>query len=154
MAEDERSARLGSSQVRQAKVARWAVRVCFAIVFALNVQCALQFVFDPASYAPAFELSGIPGEAAVRGIGIAFLMWNATYPAFIVFPERFACLGAVVLVQQLIGAVGETAVFFEVHAAHPLLGEAIARFMVFDIAGLVVMGASFALLCACRARCA
>ena len=42
-----------------------AARIAVAIVFALNVQCALQFVLWPDAFAGAYELSGVAGEAAV-----------------------------------------------------------------------------------------
>lgn len=87
-----------------------AARIAVAAVFALNVQCALQFVLWPEAFAGAYELSGVAGEAAVRGLGVAFLMWNATYPTVIASPRRFQALYAVVLVQQAIGLVGETAI--------------------------------------------
>ena len=85
---------------RGVRAAAWGVRGAFALVFAVNVQCALAFVAQPAAYAPAYELSGAAGTAAVQGIGVAFLMWNATYPAVIAQPRRFRSLAVVVLVQR------------------------------------------------------
>ena len=125
---------------------RWAttlVRVAFALVFAVNVQCALSFIVDPQGFAGAYELSGVAGEAAVRGLGVAFLMWNATYPAFIAAPHRFRVLGWVVIAQQAIGLVGETAILASLPAGHEVLVGSIGRFIAFDAAGLVVMLAAF-----------
>lgn len=124
----------------------WFARVAFAAVFALNVMCALQFVIDPGSYAGAYELEGVAGEAAVRGIGIAFLMWNATYPAFIAAPSRFRVLGWVILAQQAIGLVGESLLLCNLPAGHDVLAGSVMRFIAFDGAGLVLMGVAFALL--------
>lgn len=124
----------------------WFARVAFAAVFALNVMCALQFVIDPGSYAGAYELEGVAGEAAVRGIGIAFLMWNATYPAFIAAPSRFRVLGWVILAQQAIGLVGESLLLCSLPAGHDVLASSVMRFIAFDGAGLVLMGVAFALL--------
>lgn len=124
----------------------WFARVAFAAVFALNVMCALQFVIDPGSYAGAYELEGVAGEAAVRGIGIAFLMWNATYPAFIAAPPRFRVLGWVILAQQAIGLVGESLLLCSLPAGHDVLAGSVMRFIAFDGAGLVLMGVAFALL--------
>ena len=45
-----------------------AARIAVALVFALNVQCALQFVLWPGAFAGAYELSGVAGEAAVRSL--------------------------------------------------------------------------------------
>ena len=69
--------------------AAWLARAAFLLVFAINVQCAASFVLWPDAYAPSFEVAGVPGAAAVQGLGIAFLMWNATYPAVIASPLRF-----------------------------------------------------------------
>ena len=73
--------------------AAWLARAAFLLVFAINVQCAASFVLWPDAYAPSFEVAGVPGAAAVQGLGIAFLMWNATYPAVIASPARFRALG-------------------------------------------------------------
>lgn len=121
-----------------------AARIAVAIVFALNVQCALQFVLWPDAFARAYELSGTAGEAAVRGLGVAFLMWNATYPAVIASPRRFQALYAVVLVQQTIGLVGETAILLGLPAGHEVLAASILRFIAFDAGGLALIAAAFA----------
>lgn len=126
------------------KAATWFARVAFAAVFAVNVQCALSFVFFPGDFAAAYELGGVAGEAAVRGIGIAFLMWNATYPAFIVAPQRFRALGWVILAQQAIGLVGESLLLAGLPAGHNVLAASVMRFVAFDGAGLVLMGIAFA----------
>lgn len=126
------------------KAATWFARVAFAAVFVINVQCALSFALWPEAYAGAYELSGVAGEAAVRGIGIAFLMWNATYPAFIASPKRFVPLGWVILAQQAIGLVGESLLLFGLPAGHDVLAASVMRFIAFDGVGLVVMGAAFA----------
>lgn len=124
----------------------WLVRVAFAAVFAVNVWCAISFITVPADYAGAYELGGVAGEAAVRGLGIAFLMWNATYPAFIVSPFRFRVLGWVVLAQQAIGLIGESLMLAALPSGHEVLASSILRFIAFDGAGLVLMTATFALL--------
>lgn len=121
-----------------------AARIAVAIVFAWNVQSALQFVLRPDAFAGAYELSGVAGEAAVRGLGVAFLMWNATYPAVIASPRRFQALYAVVLVQQAIGLVGETAILLGLPAGHEVLATSILRFIAFDAGGLALMAAAFA----------
>lgn len=127
------------SPVKHASAAVWFTRVAFTLVFIINVQCALSFVFAPGSYAASYELSGVAGNAAVQGIGIAFLMWNTTYPAFIASPTRFTALGWVIIAQQAIGLVGESFLLASLPAGHDLLASSVMRFIAFDAGGLVVM---------------
>ena len=129
---------------RREQVARWAVRIVFAAVFAVNVECALAFIANPGAYAGSYELAGVPGEAAVRGLGVAFLMWNVTYPAFIVRPEKWPVLGWVILAQQAVGLVGESLILAGLPAGHGVLAVGIRLFIIFDAAGLVCMAAAFA----------
>ena len=117
----------------------WATRIAFALVFAVNVQCALQFAFVPGDFAAAYELQGVAGEAAVRGLGIAFLMWNVTYPAFIAAPRRFPVLGWVILAQQAVGLIGESALLITLPAGHDVLATSVTRFIAFDAAGFAIM---------------
>ena len=117
----------------------WAVRVGFGLVFLMNVQCAAAFISDPAGYAGAYELTGVAGEAAVRGLGIAFLMWNATYPVFIVWPEHHRTLGWIIVAQQIIGLVGESLLLAHLPAGHDVLAAGISRFVLFDGLGLIVL---------------
>ncbi len=128
------------------RAAGLAARVAVALVFALNVQCAVSFVLWPGAYAGGFELEGVPGAAAVRGLGAAFLMWNATYPAVIANPRRFRALYAVVLAQQAVGLAGESWILLSLPAGHAALAASIVRFIAFDAAGLVLMAAAFAWL--------
>ncbi len=94
----------------------------------------------------------MPGAAAVQGLGVAFLMWNATYPAVIVSPRRFRALGVVVIVQQFVGLVGETWILATLPAGHALLSASIERFIAFDALGLVLMAVSFGWLAASDRR--
>ena len=121
----------------------WFARLAFAAVFVVNVQCAVQFVLWPEAYTSGFELAGVPGATAVRGLGIAFLMWNATYPAVIASPLRFRAVAVIVLVQQAIGLAGESWLRFGLPAGHAALSASIERFILFDAAGLVLMAAAF-----------
>ncbi|WP_261429079.1 hypothetical protein [Xiamenia xianingshaonis] len=147
---------LGAAADRQSRIERelaqvqhsprvwlWAVRIAFAVVFIVNVQCALVFAFDPGSYAGAYQLEGPAGNAAVAGLGVAFLMWNATYPLFIWQPERFRVLGWIIMAQQAIGLVGECAIYLGLPAGFELLASSIMAFAAFDGFGLAVMAATF-----------
>lgn len=129
----------------KARIATGVVRVSFALVFAVNVHCALSFVLDPQTFASSYELSGVPGIVAIQGMGVAFLMWNATYPAVIVSPKRFRALAVVVLAQQVIGLAGESWILLSIPADHPLLTSSIERFIAFDALGLVLTTAALGL---------
>ena len=135
------------------RAAIWACRAAFALVFAVNVHCALSFAVDPASYTGGFELTGVAGEAATRGMGVAFLMWNCTYPLVIWRPARHRALAGVVLAQQVVGLAGETAILAGLPADHAALAGGIMRFVAFDGFGLAVMAGAFAWLLLAERRC-
>ena len=137
---------------KRERIARWAVRIVFAAVFAVNMECAVSFMANPGAYAGGYELAGVAGEAAVRGLGVAFAMWNVTYPAFIVAPQRWPVLGWVILAQQLAGLVGESLILAGLPAGHEVLAAGIMLFIKFDAAGLVLMAAVFAWWMAVRRR--
>lgn len=141
---DAREADVPQGNPRSARAAAVLVRIAFAIVFVVNVQCAASFVLQPDAYAPAYELSGTSGAVAVQGLGIAFLMWNVTYPAVIANPRRFRALGAVVLAQQAIGLAGESWIRLFLPDGHAVLAASIERFIAFDAFGLALMAATFA----------
>jgi len=124
----------------------WFARAAVGLVFAGNVACALAFILQPGSYAAAFELAGVPGETVVRGFGILFLMWNATYPPVMVEPAGQKTLFAVILVQQAIGVIGEIWLGLTLPAGHLALQEAGLGFLLFDGFGLLLMGIAFVLL--------
>lgn len=133
---------------RRSLFAQWFARLAVGLVFAVNMECALVFLFNPGGYAAGFELAGIPGEAAVQGFGLLFLMWNATYPLVLLRPAAQRSLFAVLLVQQAIGVAGETWLWLKLPAGHTALHETVQRFILFDGFGLVLMGSAFALLLA------
>ena len=115
-------------------------------MFAINVWCAIVFLFDPQTYVGAYELQGTAGEAAVRGMGVVFLMWNATYPLYIFRPDRYRALGRIIIVQQAIGCAGEAFILATLGAGHELLAASILRFIAFDVGGLLIEVAAFAVL--------
>lgn len=142
-----------SSPRRRGRALTWCVRGAFAAVLAVNVACALQFAFAPASSMGAYGLSGTAGEAACRGMGVAFLMWNCTYPLVIWRPARHRALAGVVLAQQVVGLAGETAILAGLPADHAALAGGIMRFVAFDGFGLAVMAGAFAWLLLAERRC-
>ena len=54
----------------------WLSRGLVIIVLLLNLQAGILFVVSPQNFVGAFELAGMPGRAAVQGVGILFLMWQ------------------------------------------------------------------------------
>jgi hypothetical protein len=128
----------------------WFARIAVLVVFVLNVMCAVQFIAWPESYAPAYGLPATPESAAmVAGLGVAFLMWNVTYPAVIVNPTRFRALFIVVLIQQAVGLVGESCIWANLVGqglGNSLMAAGILRFVVFDAGGLVLMLVAFLVL--------
>ncbi len=123
------------------RAALWAVRVAFLVVFLINIQCAFSFILAPESFLGAYQLQGVAGTVAIQGIGVAFLMWNCTYPAFIAAPTRFPALGWVILAQQVVGLLGESLIRASLPALdYELLAASIERLILFDGAGLILMG--------------
>ncbi len=132
--------------------ALWLARIIVGAVFLMNVSCALAFIMQPESYSPGFEVAGVPGRIYVQGMGILFLMWNATYPAVIFHPIRYRALFVVVLIQQAIGFAGETWLWLTIPPGHsPLLATGL-RFMLFDGIGLIAMAGAYWFLMRQKAR--
>ncbi len=123
----------------------WISRALVAAVFIVNVQCAFQFIIWPDAYTAAYQVEGPSAETMVQTVGICFLMWNATYPPVIARPTRYRTLFCVVIAQQLIGLVGESALLASLPSGLEVLAASIARFVAFDAAGLVLLCIAFAL---------
>ncbi len=129
----------------------WLARLVLTVVFFFNVSCALAFIARPEAYAPGFEVSGIPGEALVRGMGFLFLMWNVTYPLAIWNPWRYRWLFLIIIAQQAIGLAGETWMLLTLPPGHISLAATGYRFIAFDGGGFVAMLVAFALMWLARA---
>jgi hypothetical protein len=138
----------GASTARAA----WLARVVVGTVFLVNVSCAISFIFQPEVYSTGFEVTGVPGRVYVQGLGILFLMWNATYPLVIYNPVRYRAMFAVILIQQTIGVVGETLLWLMMPSGHLPLRATGFRFMIFDTIGLITMAGSFWLLMRGRSK--
>ena len=128
-----------------ASMREWVARVGVALVFFVNVQCALQFIVWPEAYTAAYQLEGSSAVAIVQSFGICFLMWNATYPPVIAKPAKHRVLFAVVLFQQAIGLAGESLLLAGLGPGLEQLASSAARFVAFDAAGLAVLACAFAL---------
>ncbi len=120
----------------------WLARLLIAAVIAWNLQAAFSFLMDPDAYAPAFELGGVAGAAAVRGMAVLFVMWNVPYLVACFQPRRHRLSLWEALVMQIVGVLGETFILFGLPAGHILLAGSLIRFIAFDAAGLPALGAA------------
>ena len=137
---------LANAETAKRIPAVWVARIAVGIVLVLNGWCAFVFIFDADAYAPGFELGGLPGRIVVQGVGILFLMWNATYPLVLLDPIKHNAMFAVVLTQQIIGVLGETWLVFTLPEGHAALEATGMRFILFDGGGLIAMGIAYAAL--------
>ena len=117
----------------------WLARLLIGIVFLWNVQCAIAFLLAPATFAPGFELSGAAGAAAVRGVGVLFLMWNVPYAVALWHPVRHRVSLYEAVTMQTIGLIGESLILLSLGGAHPIAAGSVTRFIAFDGAGLLLL---------------
>jgi hypothetical protein len=139
---DDRLRAVSGPVERGARASRWRIwlaRACIGLVLAWNVQCAVAFLVAPATYASGFELNGDAGSAAVRGIGLLFLMWNVPYAVALWHPVRHRVSLYEALAMQAIGLLGESLIFLSLSAAHSAARASLARFIAFDAAGLALL---------------
>ena len=104
-----------------------------------NLQAAVVFFTWPGAFAPGFELSGIPGEAAMRGIAVLFVMWNVPYVVAAWHPLRQLTSLKESIVMQFLGLLGESIIFLSLSPTHPALQSSILRFIAFDGTGLLAL---------------
>jgi hypothetical protein len=121
-------------------------RLFIAVVVSFNLQCAVLFLVSPASYAPAFELSGFKGEIVISSLGILFIMWNIPYLFALYHPARFRVSLIQAVLMQAVGFVGESILWLNAPIGHELMRASILRFMLFDGAGLLLLAAAFLLV--------
>ncbi len=114
-------------------------RFLIGLVLTINLQCVLSFLFAPGCYAPAFELSGYPGIAALKGLGVLFLMWNIPYITAFIHPTRFRTSLYEAIVMQTIGLTGEAFITLSVPPSSQILINSLQRFIFFDAAGLICL---------------
>jgi hypothetical protein len=117
----------------------WLARLLIGVVLVINVQCALLFLWQPEIYTPAFELSGISGEAILRALGLLFLMWNVPYAVATINPLKYRVSLFEAILMQAIGLGGETLLLLGLPPAHQALRAAATRFVLFDSCGLMAL---------------
>ena len=123
----------------------WTARLLIGIVTAWNLQAALAFIVFPGRFVNAYELSGIAGEAAIRGFGLLFLMWNVPYVFAVGDPVRYQLALTFTLLMQSIGLIGESYILFTLSTEHVLLRSSVLRFIIFDGTGLFLLIAAWLL---------
>ena len=123
----------------------WLARLLIAVVTAWNLQAAFIFLKNPDAYASAFELNGVPGAAAVRGVAVLFVMWNIPYLVACWQPRRHRLSLWEALAMQALGVLGESFILLSLPAGHTLLADSLLRFIAFDAAGLPALGAALLL---------
>lgn len=122
-------------------------RLLYLAVFISNMICIVSFVINPSDYIDSYQLNGSAGaEAAVIGMGIAFAMWNVTYPFYIFSRKNDKKLGLIIIVQQIVGLLGETYIKLGLGNEHTVLISSIDRFIIFDAGGLILLIIGFILI--------
>lgn len=144
-AEHPEGDKLPTHTTPRADARTWIARVLIVAVFCINVSCALAFIAWPGRYIAAYELTGPGAQMAIQGMGVTFLMWNATYPPVIYRPRADRTLFGVVIAQQAIGLVCESALLATILGTAPTLETSIMRFIVFDAGGLIALVVAWAL---------
>ena len=114
-------------------------RVLIGIVFVLNVQCALAFLFVPSAYMHGFGLEGIVGEQMVRALGLLFLMWNVPYAFALVNPTANTTALIEAVIMQGIGLLGESGIIIFGGPYPAIINATITRFIFFDGGGFVLL---------------
>ncbi len=117
----------------------WVSRLLIAIVLFWNLQAAFYFMLSPQNYVASFQLEGVPGKAAIMGIGILFLMWQVPYILALLHPVRFRVSLLEAVIMQSIGFVAETGLLFSIPMEYQQLRSSILRFIIFDGAGLLLL---------------
>jgi hypothetical protein len=124
----------------------WISRLLIGIVTAWNLQAAFIFILSPVRFVTGYELPGVPGEAAVRGVGILFLMWSVPYIAALWDPIRFKLALVLAVVMQLVGLIGESYILSTIPNEHVMLRTSILRFIAFDGMGLLFLVSAWLLV--------
>lgn len=128
------------------RLSLWLARMALSLVFLVNLQCALAFLFSPDRYLSSFEVGGVGGRAVVQGFGIFILLWIMPYPAAIYHPRRHMLSFFYVLVAQAIGSLAEAILLLTLPPGHPALEATGLRFVLVDGMGLLLLLTTFVLM--------
>jgi len=125
------------------RIWKWIVRVLIGIVVFFNLDAAFSFMFLPKAYAPGFELSGVPGQMIIQGLGLLFLMWNVPYIIAMLNPGRHFTSLIEAVIMQAIGVFGESILLSLMPGEHVMIKSSTVRFIVFDAGGLILLVIGF-----------
>lgn len=129
---------------RNEKVKSITAGVLYGAVLISNLICIVAFLVRPEDFINSYEVNGAKGAvAAIQGFGVTFAMWNVTYPFFIFRPRKDRILGLVIILQQIVGLVGELYIKSQLDASMTRLASSITRFVWFDAGGLVLLVTGF-----------
>jgi hypothetical protein len=125
--------------MKGARISSWIGRLLIGAVSIMNVQSAVLFLWQPGKYTPGFQLNGVEGITAVRGIGLLFLMWNVPYFVAVLDPVKNRISLYEALIMQSIGVFGETLIYLSLPSGYGVLQNSLSRFIVFDSLGLALL---------------
>ena len=114
-------------------------RILIGIVTFFNLQAAILLMIHPGDFSPGFELTGVPGDAVIQGMGLLFLMWNIPYLVALFNPVKHFVSLIEAVIMQAIGVFGETILLLTLKGEHPLLQSSVIRFIIFDGGGLLFL---------------
>jgi hypothetical protein len=139
-------AQLKITDPKQVTLRLWIARLLIGIITAFSLQAAFSFILSPDRFMYAYELSGAAGEAAVRGAGILFLMWNVPYLFALLDPIRYRLALYFAVLVQLIGLIGGIYIFSTLPVELEILINTILRFIIFSGTGLLLIGIAYFLV--------
>ncbi|MCJ7696277.1 MAG: hypothetical protein MUO40_12760 [Anaerolineaceae bacterium] len=117
----------------------WVARILIGIVLFWNLDAAISFMAAPSEFVHAFSLEGIPGEAALRGTGMLFLMWQVPYIFAVLHPIKHRVSVFEALAMQSIGLIGESLIWMGIPVSYEILRRSILRFILFDGIGVILI---------------
>jgi hypothetical protein len=117
----------------------WIARSLIALVLFWNLLAAFQFMLHPQHYVPSFQVEGVPGQTAIIGVGILFVMWQVPYAFALYHPIKFRISLWQALIMQTIGVLGESILLTTIPSEYQTLRGSILRFILFDAAGLLLL---------------
>ncbi|PKN87885.1 MAG: hypothetical protein CVU46_02765 [Chloroflexi bacterium HGW-Chloroflexi-8] len=121
--------------------------ILISLVCVVNIQAGLDFYFRPELYTSGYELIGMPGQIAISGFGILFIMWNIPYIYALWNPIKNKAFLVQAIWMQFIGCFGETTLLFRLpENSYLQLRSSILRFVIFDSIGLLLLILSFLII--------